>query len=68
MARKSSTVTNITDALRCAKKVAQGKPCSMKELKSSVMLLHTAYKQRGASLRQQLKQIGFLENFVNNMR
>ncbi len=68
MARKSNTVTNITDALRCAKKVASGKACTMKELKATVTLLHQAYKARQASLREQVSRVNFLENFISQMK
>ena len=68
MARKSSTVTNITDALRCARKVASGKACSMQELKSSLTLLHSAYKTLKRGNQEQKDRVSFLERMLQNMR
>lgn len=65
MARK--TVTNITDALRCANKVAQGKSCTMQELKSSLTLLHTAYKSLKRANREQKDRVSFLERMLQSI-
>jgi len=40
----SKTITNIAQALKCVGKVKQGKACSQAEVKSSLILMHTAYK------------------------
>jgi hypothetical protein len=61
-------VTNITGAIRCASKVAQGKACSMTELKQSVTLLYAAYKSRQASLKEQMSRVKFLENFISQLK
>ena len=63
MARK--TITNMTDALRCARKVATGRACSMQELKSTVTLLHQAYKTMQRANREQKDRVSFLERMVN---
>lgn len=68
LARKNNTVTNITGALRCASKVAQGKACTMNELKGTVTVLVQAYRSRQASLREQLSRVEFLERFIQNMK
>jgi len=40
----SRTITNIAGALKCVVKVKQGKACSKKEVESSLILIHQAYK------------------------
>ena len=37
-------VTNIADASKCAKKLAEGKACTVAELKATVRLLNDAMK------------------------
>lgn len=68
MARKNNTVTNITGALKCASKVAQGKACTMNELKSTVTILVAAYRSRQASLKEQMSRVQFLENFISQLK
>lgn len=65
MARK--TVTNMTDALRCAGKVAQGKACTMQELKSSLTLMHTAYKSLKRANKEQKDRVSFLERMLQTV-
>jgi len=58
MARQSIP-TNIAMATKCAAKVQAGKPCTMAELKATVMLLNTGLKTGRRSLkmaRDQLKE------------
>lgn len=66
MARK--TVTNMTDALRCARKVASGKACTMQELKSSLSLMHTAYKTMQRARKESNSRIEFLERMLQMNR
>ena len=58
----------MTDALRCARKVAQGKACSMQELKSSLTLMHSAYKTLKRGNKEQRERVSFLERMLQNMR
>lgn len=44
MAKRSNEIKTIADASRCAAKVAQGKPCTMAELKATVTVLNMALK------------------------
>ncbi len=63
MARK--TITNIAEALACVRKLKSGKPCTMQELKSSLMLLDTAYRTAKSTSRQLRDQNAFLERLLN---
>lgn len=65
MARK--TVTNITQALACVRKLKAGKSCTMAELKASLMLLETAYRTVQANKKQIQKQADFLERQMDKM-
>jgi hypothetical protein len=65
MARKSSTPTTIADALRCVKKVRQGKACTVAELKASVMLLDDARKTALGTIRTLKDKIAFMMPFTN---
>lgn len=58
----------MTDALRCARKVASGKACTMQELKSSLTLMHTAYKTLQRAKRESNDRIGFLERMLQQIR
>jgi hypothetical protein len=64
MARKS-TPTTIADALRCVKKVRQGKACTVAELKASVMLLDDARKTALGTIRTLKDKIAFMMPFTN---
>lgn len=64
MARKI-TVTTIADALRCARKVKQGKACTMQELKSSVLLLETGMKSAQRGAREARDRVDFIERLLN---
>jgi len=64
MARKS-TPTTIADALRCVKKVRQGKACTVAELKASVMLLDDARKTALGTIRTLKDKIAFMLPFTN---
>ena len=57
--------TNIAMALKCAAKVRQGKACTMKELKATVMLLDEARKTGQRTARMLKDQNAFLERFIN---
>jgi len=65
MARKSSTPTTIADALRCVKKVRQGKACTVAELKASIMLLDDARKTALGTIRTLKDKIAFMMPFTN---
>ena len=66
MARK--TVTNITDALACVRKLKQGKSCTMQELKSSLLLMEGAYKSVQRAKRESNSRIEFLERMLQTLR
>ncbi len=64
MARKS-TPTTIADALRCVKKVRQGKACTMAEMKASMLLLDDARKTALGTVRMLKDRIAFMLPFTN---
>ncbi len=64
MARKS-TPTTIADALRCVRKVRQGKACTVNELKASLMLLDDARKTALGTIRMLKDRISFMMPFTN---
>lgn len=64
MARKS-TPTTIADALRCVKKVRQGKACTMAEMKASLLLLDDARKTALGTVRMLKDRIAFMLPFTN---
>tara|TARA_Y100001973_G_C5173976_1_gene320767 strand:- start:724 stop:936 length:213 start_codon:yes stop_codon:yes gene_type:complete len=59
MAKK--TVTNISQALSCVRKLKSGKACTMQELKSSLLLLETAYRTVQRGKKEFRRQTEFLE-------
>ena len=63
MARKA-TVTNISDAMRCAKKVAQGKACTMQELKSTVLVMKQGLMTSKSKVRELKDRLAFLERMM----
>jgi hypothetical protein len=64
MARKT-TPTTIADALRCVKKVRQGKACTMAEMKASLLLLDDARKTALGTVRMLKDRIAFMLPFTN---
>jgi hypothetical protein len=62
---KKITVTTIADALRCARKVKQGKACTMQELKSTVMLLETGMKTAQRTAKEYRDRNDWMERFMN---
>lgn len=62
---KKVTVTTIADALRCARKVKQGKACTMQELKATVMLLETGMKSAQRGAREARDRVKFIERLMN---
>lgn len=62
---KKITVTTIADALRCARKVKQGKACTMQELKSSVLLLETGMKSAQRGAKEARSRVDFIERLIN---
>lgn len=64
MARKS-TPTTIADALSCARKVRQGKACTVSELKASIILLDDARKTALGTIRMLKDRIAFMLPFTN---
>ena len=65
---KKKTITNMTDALRCARKVATGQACTMQELKSTVTLLHQGLKTAQRVGREQKERVSFLERMMSLVR
>lgn len=65
MARKI-TITTIADALKCARKVKQGKACTMQELKSSMLLLETGMKTAQKSVKELRDRNAFMERLLGN--
>ena len=66
MARKV-TVTTIADALRCARKLKQGKACTMQELKSTVMLLEQGMKTAQRTAKELRERNFFMERLMDKM-
>ena len=62
---KKITVTTIADALRCARKVKQGRACTMQELKSTVLLLESGMKTAQRSAREFRDRSDFVERLLN---
>lgn len=60
-----STPTTIAQALACARKVRQGKACSMSELKATVVLLDDARKTAQGTIRLLKDKIKFMMPFTN---
>lgn len=67
MARKK-TVSNLTDALSCARKVRSGKACTMAELKASLLIMQSAYQSVKNAKRDSDSRIGFLQKLIENLR
>jgi hypothetical protein len=62
---KKITVTTIADALRCARKVKQGKACTMQELKSTVLLLETGMKSAQRGAKEARDRMNWMERLLN---
>ncbi|GAG55471.1 unnamed protein product [marine sediment metagenome] len=62
---KKTTISTIADALRCARKVKQGKSCTMQELKSTVLLLETGMKSAQRGVKEARDRTDFLERLLN---
>ena len=62
---KKSTPTTIADALRCVRKVKQGKMCTQAEIKGSLMLLSDALKSSQGKVRELKGRVAFLLPFTN---
>ena len=62
---KKITVTTIADALRCVRKVKQGKACTMQELKSSLLLLETGMKTAQRTAKEYRDRNDWMERFMN---
>lgn len=67
MARKK-TVSNLTDALRCARKVRSGQACTMAELKSALLVMNSAYNSIKTAKRESDSRIGFLQRLIEQLR
>ena len=63
MARKS-TPTTIADALRCVRKVKQGKACTQAEIKGALMLLSDALKTSQGKVRELKGRVAFMLPFT----
>lgn len=61
---KKVTITTIADALRCARKVKQGKACTMQELKSTVLLLETGMKSAQRGVKEARDRTDFIERLL----
>jgi len=53
----SRTVTNIAQALKCVSKLKQGKSCTTAEMKSSLIIMHTAYKAAQSRYRAEKRSL-----------
>ena len=62
---KKITVSTIADALRCARKIKQGKSCTMQEMKSTILLLETGMKSAQRGVKEALDRTNFLERLLN---
>ena len=63
----SKTITNIAGALKCVVKVKQGKACSKKEVESSLVLMHQAYKASQARYRAEKVALGKWDDLVTKL-
>jgi len=63
----SRTITNIAGALKCVVKVKQGKACSKKEVESSLVLMHQAYKASQARYRAEKLSLEKSDTLVSRL-
>ena len=63
----SRTITNIAGALKCVVKVKQGKACSKKEVESSLVLMHQAYKASQARYRAEKISLEKSDSLVSRL-
>ncbi len=62
---KKVTISTIADALRCARKIKQGKACTMQEMKSTILLLETGMKSAQRGVKEARDRTNFLERLLN---
>lgn len=62
-----SKITTIADALKCAKKVNDGKACSATELRATVKLLSTALKTARRTARSTKEALARSDNMVTRL-
>ena len=65
MAKK--TITNIAQALSCVRKLKSGKACTMQELKSSLLLIETAYRTVQRHKKEIQRQSDFMERQMDRL-
>ena len=61
---RTTTPTTIADALRCVRKVKQGKSCTAAEMKATMMLLSDALKSSQAKVRELKGRVAFMLPFT----
>ena len=64
---KKMPVKTIADASRCAAKVAQGKACTMAELKATVALLNDALKTARSTAKMAKKEAMEAKDMVGKL-
>jgi len=65
---KKEAITNIAHTLKCVAKLKAGKACTMSELKSSLLILDTAYKTAKSTIRETKDRLRFMERFMAQFR
>lgn len=67
MAKKKNP-SSLADALKCARKVRSGVPCTMGELKASLSIMSSAYQSVKNAKRDSDSRIEFLQKLIENVR
>lgn len=67
MARKK-TVSNLTDALSCARKVRAGQSCTLAEIKASLLVMSSAYQSIKNAKRESDSRVEFLQKLIEQLR
>ena len=63
MAKKP--ITNLTQALQCARKLRSGKSCTQAEMKATIALMFSAYEAGKRTKRELRDRIDFLKDMLN---
>ena len=61
---RHTTPTTIADALRCVRKVKQGKACTAAEMKATMTILSDALKTSQSKVRELKGRVAFLLPFT----
>lgn len=64
---KKPTITNVAQALACVKKMKSGKACTMAEMRSTAMLLESAYRTVVRNKKAVDKNLDFMERQMERL-